>query len=49
MKKSFHLLALTSMLLASSASFADDAPFDVNMHIEQGKVDPSVKTAFARI
>lgn len=36
MKKSFNLLALTSMLLASSASFADDAPFDVNMHIEQG-------------
>lgn len=36
MKHVLRLLALSSALLACGTSQAEDAPFDVNMHIEQG-------------
>lgn len=36
MKHAFRLLALTSTLFACGTSQAEDAPFDVNMHVEQG-------------
>lgn len=36
MKQALRLLALTSALLTYAIAHADEAPFDVNMHVEQG-------------
>lgn len=36
MKQTLRLLALTSALFACAIAHADEAPFDVSMHIEQG-------------
>jgi hypothetical protein len=36
LKQALRLLALTSALLTGAIAHADETPFDVNMHIEQG-------------
>lgn len=36
MKQTLRLLGLTSALFPYAIAHADEAPFDVNMHIEQG-------------
>lgn len=36
MKQAIRSLALTSALFACAIAHADEAPFDVNMHVEQG-------------
>ena len=36
MKTAFRILALAGAMITSATSHADEAPFDVNMHVEQG-------------
>ena len=36
MKTAFRILTLAAAMITSASSYAEEAPFEVNMHVEQG-------------